>query len=83
MGRKKEFGFGLQRDSLLNTQVINAGTKVSDRSAIKKGMKLMKRRLCFKILLRWEIRRDNTVREPKKKKNIYIYIYMNIYVDAR
>ena len=45
LGRKKEFVFGLQRDSLLNTQVINVGTKGGDGSAIRKGMKLMKRRL--------------------------------------
>ena len=32
LGRKKEFVFGLQRDSLLNTQVIKVGTKGGDRS---------------------------------------------------
>ena len=41
--------FGLQRDSLLNTQVINAGMKGGDESTIRKGMKLMKWQLCFKI----------------------------------
>ena len=49
LGRKKEFVFGLQSDSLLNTHVINAGTKGGDGSAIKKRMKLMKQLLCFKI----------------------------------
>ena len=49
LGRNKEFVFGLQRDSLLNTQVINAGMKGGNGSTIRKRMKLMKRQLCFKI----------------------------------
>ena len=46
---KKEFVFETQRDSFLNAQVINAGTKEGDGSAIRRGMKLMKWWLCFRI----------------------------------
>ena len=49
LGGKKEFLFETQRDSFLNAQVINAGMKEGDGSAIKRGMKLMKRWLCFRI----------------------------------
>ena len=34
---KKEFVFKVQKDSSLNTQVINNGTKESDGSAIRMG----------------------------------------------
>ena len=46
---KKEFVFEKRRDSFLNTHVINVGTKEGDGLAIRMGMKLMKRRLCFRI----------------------------------
>ena len=87
LGRKKEFVFGLQRDSLLNTQVINAGTKGSDRLAIRKGMKLMKWRLCFKTTAKlgnskgqhclWH---THTHTHIYIYMRIYIYIYMRIYI---
>ena len=64
--------FGLQMDSLLNTQVINAGTKGGDRSTIRKGMKVMKWRLCFKITTK----QGNLKRQQcSQRKYIYIYIY--------
>ena len=78
LGRNKEFVFGLQRDSLLNTQVINAGTKGGNRSTIRKGMKLMKWRLCFKITTK-----QGNLKRQHCSQQIYIYIYMNIYVCAR
>ena len=34
---KKEFVFKVQKDSSLNTQVINNGTKEGDESAIRMG----------------------------------------------
>ena len=34
---KKEFAFKVQKDSSLNTQVINNGTKEGDGSAIRMG----------------------------------------------
>ena len=72
--------FGLQRDPLLNSQVINASTKGGDGSAIRKGMKLMKRRLYFKIIAKL----GNSNRQHcSRQKYIYIYIYMNIYVCVR
>ena len=74
--RKKEFVFGLQMDSLLNTQVINAGTKGSDVSAIRKGMKLMKWRLCFKITAKL-----GNSKGQHCSRHIYIYICM--YVQGR
>ena len=46
---KKEFVFEARRDSFLNAQVINADMKEGDRSAIRMGMKLMKRWLCFRV----------------------------------
>ena len=65
--------FGLQRDSLLNTQVINASTKGGDGSAIRKRMKLMKQRLCFKITAKLE----NLKRQYcSRQKYIYEYICM-------
>ena len=67
--------FGLQRDSLLNTQVINAGTKGGDEPAIRKGMKLMKRWLCFKITAKL----GNSKRQHYSRQK-YIYIYIYIYV---
>ena len=64
--------FGLQRDSLLNTQVINVGTKGGDRSTIRKRMKLMKQRLCFKITAKL----GNSKRQHcSRQEYIYIYIY--------
>ena len=71
LGRNKEFVFGLQRDSLLNTQVINAGMKGGDRSTIRKGMKLMKRRLCFKITTKL-----GNLKRQHCSRQIYIYICM-------
>ena len=77
MERKKEFVFGLQRDSLLNTQVINAGTKGGDGSAIRKRMKLMKQQMCFKIIAKL----GNSKRQHcLQQKYIYIYIYMCVCV---
>ena len=35
--KKKEFVFNVQKDSSLNTQVINNGTKEGDGSAIRMG----------------------------------------------
>ena len=65
--------FGLQRDSLLNTQVINAGTKGGDGSTIRKRMKLMKQRLCFKITAKL----GNSKRQHcSRQEYIYIYIYV-------
>ena len=78
LGRNKEFVFGLQRDSLLNTQVINAGTKGGNRSTIRKGMKLMKWRLCFKITTK-----QGNLKRKHFSQQIYIYRYMHIYVCAR
>ena len=75
MERKKEFVFGLQRDSLLNTQVINAGTKGGDGSAIRKRMKLMKQWLCFKITAKL----GNSKRQHYSRQK-YIYIYIYIYI---
>ena len=72
LGRKKEFVFGLQRDFVLNTQVINAGTKGGDRLAIRKGMKLMKQRPCFKITAKAGKFEGTTLFVTK----IYIYIYI-------
>ena len=46
---KKEFVFETWRDSFLNAQIINAGTKEGDGSAIRRGMKLMKWQLCFRV----------------------------------
>ena len=71
LGRNKEFVFGLQRDSLLNTQVINAGMKGGDRSTIRKGMKLMKRRLCFKITTKL----GNLKRQHCSLQEKYIHMY--------
>ena len=71
LGRKKEFVFGLQRDFVLNTQVINAGTKGGDGLAIKKGMKLMKQRLCFKITAKLG---NSKGQHCLWQKYIYIYI---------
>ena len=65
--------FGLQRESLLNTQVINAGTKGSDGSTIRKGMKLMKRRLCLKITAKLGNLKGQ---HCSRQKYIYIYIYI-------
>ena len=73
MGRKKEFVFGLQRDSPLNTQVINADTKGGDGLAIRKGMKLMKRWLCFKITTKLG---NSKGQHCSRQKYIYIYICM-------
>ena len=64
--------FGLQRDSLLNTQVINAGTKGGDESTIRKGMKLMKWQLCFKITAKLG---NSKGQHCLRQKYIYIYIY--------
>ena len=64
--------FGLQRDSFLNTQVINASTKGGDGSAIRKRMKLMKQQLCFKITAKL----GNPKRQHcSRQEYIYIYIY--------
>ena len=69
--------FGLRKDSLLNTKVINTGTKGSDGSAIRKWMKLMKQRLCFRITTKLgNSKRQHCSRLEKKKKYIYIYIHM-------
>ena len=73
---KKEFVFETRRDSFLNAQVINAGTKGSDRSAIRKGMKLMKRRLCFKITAKLG---NSKGQHCSRQEYIYIYIYIYIY----
>ena len=67
--------FGLQRESLLNTQVINAGTKGSDGSTIRKGMKLMKWRLCLKITAKL-----GNLKGQHCSRQKYIYIYIYIYI---
>ena len=64
-------------DSLLNTQVINAGTKGSDVSAIRKGMKLMKWRLCFKITAKLG---NSKGQHCSRQEYIYIYIYIYEYI---
>ena len=71
LGRKKEFVFGLQRESLLNTQDINASTTGSDGSTIRKGMKLMKRRLCLKITAKL-----GNLKGQHCSRQKYIYIYI-------
>ena len=69
---KKEFVFETQRDSFLNAQVINAEMKEGDRSAIRMGMKLMKRRLCFRITAKLgNSKRQHYSRQEKKKNYIY------------
>ena len=80
LGRKKEFVFGLQRDFVLNTQVINAGTKGGNRLAIRKGMKLMKQRLCFKITANLG---NSKGQHCSRHIYIYIYIYVCMYVQGR
>ena len=76
---KKEFVFEKRRDSFLNTHVINVGTKEGDGLAIRMGMKLMKRRLCFRITAKL----GNSKRQPyswqEKKKKIYIYIWEGVH----
>ena len=68
---KKEFVFETRRDSFLNTQVINAGTKEGDGLAIRMGMKLMKRRLCFRITAKLgNLKRQHC--SQQEKKNIYM-----------
>ena len=70
---KKEFMFEARRDSFLNAQVINANMKEGDRSAIRMGMKLMKRRLCFRRTAKLgNSKRQHYSRQEKKKKTIYI-----------
>ena len=72
---KKEFVFETQRDSFLNAQVINTSTKEGDGSVIRRGMKLMKWRLCFKITAKLgKSKGQHYSRQEKKKKYIYIYI---------
>ena len=69
--------FGLQRDSFLYTQFINASMKGGDGSAIRKMMKLMKRRLCFKITAKLgNPKRQHCLRQ----EYIYIYIYVCVCV---
>ena len=63
---KKEFVFETQRDSFLNAQVINAGTKEGDGSAIRRGMKLMKWWICFRITAKlWNSKGPDDLREWK------------------
>ena len=79
--RKKEFVFGLQRDSLLNTQVINAGMKGDNGSTIRKRMKLMKQQMCFKIIAKLgNSKKQHCSWQKNLYLNIYIYIYMCVCV---
>ena len=73
LGGKKEFVFETQRDSFLNAQVINAGIKEGNESAIRRGMKLMKRRLCFRITAKLGNSKGQHCTRQEKKKCIYIY----------
>ena len=73
---KKEFVFDTQRDSFLNAQVINAGIKEGDRSAFRRGMKLIKQQLCFRITAKLGNSKGQHCSRQEKKKNIYIYIYL-------
>ena len=70
-GGKKEFVFEMQRDSFLNAQVINAGTKEGNGSAIRRGMKLMKRWLCFRITVKLGNSKGQHCSRQEKKKCIY------------
>ena len=69
---KKEFVFEVRRDSFLNAQVINADMKEGDRSAIRMGMKLMKRRLCFRITAKLGNSKRQHYSRHEKKKKLYI-----------
>ena len=69
---KKEFVFEARRDSFLNAQVINAEMKEGDRSAIRMGMKLMKRRLCFRITAKLGNSKRQHYSRQEKKKKLYI-----------
>ena len=69
---KNEFVFETQRDSFLNAQVINAEMKEGDRSAIRMGMKLMKRRLCFRITDKLGNLKGQHYSRQEKKKCIYM-----------
>ena len=69
---KKEFVFETQRDSFLNAQVINADTKEGDGSTIKRGMKLMKRWLCFRITAKLGNSKGQHCSWQEKKKCTYI-----------
>ena len=65
---KKEFVFETRRDSSLNTQVINAGTKEGDGPIIKIGMKLMRQQICFRITAKLgNSKRQHCSRQEKKK----------------
>ena len=77
---KKEFVFETQRDSFLNAQVINAGMKEGDGSAIRRGMKLMKRRLCFRITAKLGKSKGQHCSRQEKKK---IYIEGPLFKKAR
>ena len=72
LGGKKEFVFETQRDSFLNAQVINAGIKEGNESTISRGMKLMKRRLCFRITAKLGNSKGQHCTQQEKKKCIYI-----------
>ena len=64
--------FEMQRDSFLNAQVINAGMKEGNGSAIRRGMKLMKRWLCFRITVKLGNLKGQHCSRQEKKKCIYM-----------
>ena len=69
--REKMFVFGVRREFLLNTNVINTDTKGYDGSAIGWGMKLMKRWLYFKITAKL----GNSKRQHCSWQEKYIHMY--------
>ena len=75
MERKKEFVFELRRDSLLNTQVINAGTKGGDGSAIRLD-EINETTAVFQNNCLTEKFEETTLLTA----NIYIYIYVCVCV---
>ena len=65
---RKEFVIKVQKDSSLNTQVINVDTKEGDGPTIKIGMKLMRQQICFRITAKLgNSKRQHCSRQEKKK----------------
>ena len=69
--REKMFVFGVRKDFLLNTNVINTGTKVYNGSAIRRGIKLLKQRLHFRITAKL----GNSKRQHCSWQEKYIHMY--------